>query len=238
MSVRPTLVLALILSLWGDGAEAGPWPREPGQAFLSLSVERDGDGNSHSGLYGEYGWTARHTLGFQIGHTNVGETNAMIWLQRALDDGQGPHRLAFSLGVGAVRREGQLTPLGRIGLAYGRGFEGFAGGGWFAVDTHVVIAGDMQQMRYSDGLTQVETSYLTPEMTIKGDVTLGLKPLSSLMVITQLRLEERQDEGFSAGLAASVVHDLIGSAKLELGLVEPLAGPGERAFKLGSWITF
>ena len=86
-----------MLILAGPAAEAGPWPRAPGTKFLSLSVERDRESNSYTGLYAEYGMDARNTLGFELGHTNVGETSAMIWWQRALDDGSGPnYRRIFS----------------------------------------------------------------------------------------------------------------------------------------------
>lgn len=58
------------------------------------------------------------------------------------------------------------------------------------------------------------------------------------MLINQFRFEQRDDTGFSGKLAISAVRDLWGPAKLELGLIEPLTGEGERAVKLGTWVEF
>ena len=83
--MRLTIPCCLALLIAGSVAEAGPWPREKGEIFLSFSEERDREGNSYTGLYGEYGLNPRSTLGFELGHSNAGETSAMIWWQRALD---------------------------------------------------------------------------------------------------------------------------------------------------------
>ena len=236
--MRRWFCLLALLPVWPAGGEAGPWPREPGRTLLSLSTERDRDGNSYTSLYGEYGLAPPRTLGVEIGHTNVGETSALIWIQRALDDGQGPHRLSFSLGAGAVERDGEWLPLGQVAIGYGRGFEGILGGGWLAAEAKVKLAGEMRGVITRTGLTQTETAHLTPEVTTKADLTLGFRPLPSMMLVNQLRLEDRQDTDFTAGLAMSVVHDLGGPAKLEIGIVEPLSGPGERALRIGTWVEF
>ena len=70
------------------------------------------------------------------------------------------------------------------------------------------------------------------------EATLGLKPFAGIMFINQLRLEHRDDTGFSSKLATSIVRDLGGPAKLELGLVAPISGPGEAAIRLGTWLEF
>ena len=59
-----------------------------------------------------------------------------------------------------------------------------------------------------------------------------------LMLVNQLRLEERDDTGFSSKLVVSVVGDLLGPAKLELGVIGPLSGQGEQAIKIGTWFEF
>ena len=72
---------------------------------------------------------------------------------------------------------------------------------------------------------------------MKTDVTLGWNASSSMMLINQLRLEDRDDTGFSAKLASSVVRD-IGPVKIELGVVMKLSGEGEHAVKIGTWFKF
>lgn len=248
MSPRAALCLTLLLILQACVAHAGPWSRAKGEVFLSLSAERDRDGNSYTGLYGEYGLRSGQTLGFELGRSNVGETSAMIWWQRALDRGEGPNRLTFSTGMGVLERDGKLVSLAQIGAAWGRGFDSLPvlrdvpGGGWLAIDARVKLANsnEVEPDRTPDanGRWSSRQTYLTPKTTAKAEVTLGWNATSSLKLINQLRLEDRDDTGFSAKLASSVVRDLAGPAKIELGVVMKLTGEGEHALKIGTWFRF
>ncbi len=248
MPRRAACILTLLLSLWAGGVVAGPWPRGDGEVFLSFSVEQDGDSNRYTGLYSEYGLSPRHTLGLELGHSTAGESSVMLWSQRAMDAGEGPDRLTLSSGVGIIRREGKLIPLVQIGAAWGRGLDSvpvlnrLPGGGWLAVDARAKLArseeGEPDRTPDANGRWSSRQVYLTPKTTIKAEVTLGWKARPSLMVINQLRLEDRDDLGFSAKLATSVVRDLAGPAKIELGVIMPLAGEGEPALKIGTWIQF
>lgn len=231
--------LALLLLPIADAAAAGAWPRTEDGVFLSASGERDGDGNSYASLYGEHGLSRRNTLGFQFDHTSAGETGVLIWLQRALDDGTGPNRWTVSLGLGAIKRDGSLLPAGQVGAAWGRGIEGLPGGGWLTVEARLNVAGATKDAAFEKAATY--TGYLgnlTPEVAAKADVTLGLHLSPAMMLINQLRLEERQDTGFSGRLSTSLVRELVGPAKLELGVVMPLSGTGEQALKIGTWLEF
>lgn len=239
--------LALPFVLLAGAAHAGPWPRERGATFISISHEQDRDDNSYTSLYSEYGWSERHTLGFELGHSNAGETNALFWIQRALGDPDGPNRWAVSLGLGAIERDGELMPVGQLFGAYGRGWDSIPyldrlpGGGWFTVEARLKIAGAMKDEREVEELAAEDASllnYITAETTAKTDVTLGWHASDAMMLINQLRLEEREDTGFSAKLATSVVRDLSGPAKIELGVILPVSGDGEEALKLGTWLEF
>ncbi|MCF3973578.1 hypothetical protein [Paracoccus salsus] len=228
--------LGLCFGLVVGPASASPWPREPGSNFVAPSYEVDRDGNSHTGLYGEYGLRPRTTLGYEIGRTNVGETSALLWLQRAMDSGEGRHRLAMSVGVGAIRREGVNMPVVMTGIGWGRGFEGFRDGGWFAAEMRVKILG--LRPTPDRPLSDAQSAFLTPEMTTKAEFTFGLRPRQGTTLVNQLRLEQRKDEDLSAKLAVSVVQRVAGPANLELGVIAPVAGPGEAALKIGSWLEF
>lgn len=243
----PRIFCCLALMLLAGTAAAGPWPREQGGVFLSFSEERDHEGNSYTGLYGEYGLNARDTLGFELGHSNAGETSAMLWWQRALDRGEGPNRFTVSTGIGALQRDAEVVPLAQMGASWGRGLDSvpmlnrLPGGGWLAVDARLKIAAKMKgQAQLADlaGQNPGFLDYLTPETTAKLDVTFGWHARSSMMLINQLRMEHRDDTGFSGKLATSVVHDIAGPAKGELGLVVPLWGDGEAALKYGLWVAF
>lgn len=235
---RLILACAVLVALLPGNAAGGPWPREPGQAFLSLTHERDKSGNAYTGLYGEYGLSRRRTLGLEIGHTDVGETTALLWYQRSLDEGTGPNRLSWSMGLGVIRRDGELLPSSHAALMWGRGFQGPWEGGWLTAEGRIKASGRPETVRMRQGMSVVEYAYLTPEVVTKLDLTLGLRPTPLWAVVNQLRVESAKDRDFSAKLATSLVRDLPGPARIEAGLIAPLSGPGEPALKIGTWLEF
>ena len=235
--IRLAVMLALLLPL---PAGAGPWPRAAGQVFLSLSAERDRAGGDYAAAYAEYGLTARTTLGLELGRS-AAETSAILWLQHPLDDGQGAHRLVVQSGLGAVRRGEDLLPLAQAALSWGRGFERW-GGGWMTAQVLARMTGGapeaMGLQTRGPGRPSILNSFQTAEWQVKADLTLGLRPREGLMVINGLWLEEREDTGFSARLAPSLVWDAPGPVQIELGLVQPMAGGAEQALRLATWLEF
>ncbi|MDO5703516.1 MAG: hypothetical protein Q4G49_00340 [Paracoccus sp. (in: a-proteobacteria)] len=228
-------IVAFVVMLMLPGlALAGAWPRDEAGVFLSFSAEKDGAGNRYTGLYGEYGLTARRTLGFELGHTK-GEHSLLIWVQRAIGDDAAHNRWAVSAGGGAIHRDGRWLPVGQAGASWGRGFQGIMQGGWLAGDSRIRVTGRVREVWEiaADG-----GAYLTPESEAKLDLTLGLRVMAGLMVINQLRFEYRDDTGSASKLATSVVRDIYGPAKIEFGAIVPVAGRGERAVKIGTWFEF
>ncbi|WP_134680221.1 hypothetical protein [Paracoccus ravus] len=236
MPYRIALGFVLLLAL-PSVALAGAWPRTEKATFLSFSDERDSDGNSYTSFYGEYGMTGRETLGFELGYTNVGETNAVFWLQHALEP-RGENQLSVSLGIGVVARDGLFLPSAQAGANWGRGFQGVLQGGWLALETRIKVAGAMKDADEFADLSASAFNYLTSEVTAKADFTIGLHATDAMMIVTQFRFEETDEAGFSSKLATSVVQDVMGAAKIELGLITPLSGPGEAGVKLGTWFEF
>lgn len=236
--LAPALWAFALLGVVSCPAQAGPWPRDPGHSFVALTGEHDKADNFYTGFYAEYGLSRRRTLGLEISRTNVGETSAMVWYQKSLDDGQGPNRLSWSLGIGAIRRNGEVLPQSQAALMWGRGFSGLWDGGWMTAEARVKVAGKTEEVTVSEGLSRVEYAYLTPEVVGKLDLTVGIRPAPSWALVNQLRLESRKDSDFSAKIASSVVYDLPGPARLEMGFVAPLTGPSEPAVKIGTWLEF
>lgn len=234
------LVALLLLS---SASLAGPWARDPGGFFAALSAERDREDNRYASLYTEYGLGPRNTLGLELGDTRS-ERTVLLWWQRALGRGGGPNHWAVSLGLGAIWRDGRHHPLGQIGTGWGRGFDSIPvlrllpGGGWLAVETRSKLAAITREFPDEPNVIWEDPTYLTPETAHKLDLTLGWHATDALMLINQFRFEQRDDTGFSGKLAVSAVRGLWGPAKLELGVIAPLTGPGEAAVKLGTWFEF
>lgn len=230
-------VSVLVFVSLSSAAQSGPWPRDEGTVFLSLAQEREASGNGYASLYGEYGLGARMTMGLELGLARRGDATVLVWAERGL--GTDALRYAVSLGFGLSRQEDQLLPVGQLGLSMGRGIETRFGAGWLALDTRVqVVAKPMaEELKTSSG-PPLLYEYLIPETGVKTEATLGLKPWDGTMLIGQLRMTQRVDEDFGANLAASVVRDLTGMAKLELGVIQPVTGNGEAALRLGTWLSF
>lgn len=228
--IRLVLLLALFLPV---GVQAGPWPREAGRTFLSLSGERNRADSTYASAYAEYGLTPRTTLGMELGRADQAETSAILWLQRALDDGQGPNRFAMQSGAGVIRRGEYTLPVVQGALSWGRGFDK----GWLSAQVLAKMTGSAPDPR-APVRPSFAASFLTAERVVKTDVTVGLRPRDGLMVINSLWLEHRQDEDASARLMSSLVFDVPGPVKVELGMVNPLSGPAEQAVRLGTWLEF
>ncbi|WP_405403316.1 hypothetical protein [Paracoccus sp. Ld10] len=228
--IRLVLLLVLIVPV---GVHAGPWPREVGRTFVSLSGEYNRANNSYASLYAEYGLTPRTTLGMELGRADQAETSAILWLQRALDDGQGSNRFAMQSGVGVIRRDADTLPVVQGALSWGRGFSR----GWVTAQVLAKMTGSAPDPRMTER-PSFAASFLTPERVIKTDLTVGLRPRDGLMVINSLWLEHRQDEDSSARLMSSLVFDVPGPVQVELGMVNPLSGPAEQAVRLGTWLEF
>lgn len=217
MPVR--LWLALVLLPWcASTALAGAWPRERGQVFLSFSSqveERDENGISRQsyGFYAEYGARERLTLGLDVNGDALRMSKEIAFLRWSSGPADRPLKLAFELGAGTVEDETALRP----GLALGRGFEIGKRHGWLNADLRAIFNGDT---------------------TFETDLTAGLALNPRTLAIVQLQAGAPEAGRSYLRLAPSLVRELRPGMQLELGLVAPLSGGGERGVKLGLWRRF
>lgn len=222
--------LALTLVLSAGPAQPGPWPREAGTGFLSLSHSMAGDRDQpgrraagYSALYGEYGLDGALTLGLDAGRGDLyGDWSAVLFLRHALDDGNGPHRFAAELGLGGMGADGTAPqPLLRPGLSWGRGLETGWGPGWATLDSFL-------EYRLGDG-----------EAALKADLTLGVKPTPDRMLILQVQSGDYPGTPPYLRLAPAYVRRLgRGETFLEIGLKAGLAGEETQGLKIGLWRRF
>ncbi|WP_145107593.1 hypothetical protein [Cereibacter sediminicola] len=218
-------------------AASGPWAREKGGVFLTLSQQQDGAGDSWTGLWAEYGLTERITLGLDAGRSAQGDGKLILWAQKAWE--RGPHRIAASAGVGASLLAGEVAPLVQVGGGWGRGITTRFGPGWLAAEARAVVtARGVTFSQQVNARTVATYSYLLPETSAKAEITFGLRPHDRIMWIEQLQFEQGRETGFDARLASSLVYDLSTPLKLELGVILPVSGRADPALKLGIWLDF
>ncbi|MGC9370960.1 MAG: hypothetical protein ACP5DX_15590 [Paracoccaceae bacterium] len=223
-------VLGLALALSAGPAQPGPWPREAGTGFLSLSHSVTEDRaragrpvSGYSAVYGEFGLGRARTLGLDAGRGDrYGDWSAILFFRRALDDGRGRHRFALEFGLGGMGADGmQSQALLRPGLSWGRGLETALGPGWAALDSFV-------EYRLDDR-----------NAALKADLTLGLKPRPGQMLILQVQSGDYPGADPYLRLVPSYVRRLGRSGTyLEIGLKAGLAGEETQGLKIGLWHRF
>lgn len=136
-------------------AQAGAWPREAGQVYVSISQEVDFDG--WTGLFAEYGLPRDLTIGVDIGgHAARGgsalfigddgtadatDGRAIVFLRAPLPIGRShlPNwKFAVEVGLGADwDAAGDTVERARFGLSAGRPLTTPLGSGWLNVDAKV-----------------------------------------------------------------------------------------------------
>jgi len=219
--MTPRLILALIALPWlAVMVQAGAWPREKGEGFLSFSsqfAERDETGINRQSFaaYAEYGATGRLTLGLDLSGDALRMSKAIAFARWPLGRAGRPRKLAVELGAGQVEGEAALRP----GLSLGRGVRLGARQGWLAADTRAIL--------FSGGGAAFET-----------DLTAGLALGPRLLGIVQLQAGAPESGRDYLHLSPSLVYEMRPGAQIELGVLAPLSGGGERELKLGLWRRF
>ena len=214
---RVALLLALCLASAALPAAAGPWPREKGRGFLSVSVSDD-----RNEVYGEYGlgrgWTAGAKLAFSGGGSDVRPNEAQMLVWRGMQRGAGGAALSFGLaaGVRAAGSDGPLRPVGAAMLAWGHGFGG-PRAPWVTAEA---------ALERGPGLHGT-----------KLDLTYGMRPGKRWLAMAQVQAGQWNDGPVLARLELSGGLRL-GRAHL---LVQPsasLRGPRDRRLRLSLWAEF
>ncbi len=229
LSLLPLLMLA------PAPASAGPWPRDKGHAFVSLSHEGSGTDDGWTALYAEYGLTPRWTLALDMGQS-ADKTTALLIVQRAVGAQDGPGRLAFSSGIGLETGPGSQA-FGMMGAAWGRSLGTPLGPGWLAVEPQLRMGVALSEDWPPTLVLDVDGTLATTA-SAKLDVTLGATLRPGLIVMGQLLAEQQRDGEPRARFVAAAVRSVGGRARLQLGLSTPVTGEGETALKLGTWLEF
>jgi len=132
--------LLLIALLVSRPVFAGAWLQEDGHAFLAYSVVYTEDNRLDGSLYAEYGLRPRLTLGLKVDvdmtNGQMGDGTAFVFARKPIGTGKRKFKLAYDFGLGSTFG-GDMRPLLRTGLSYGRGFQLRDRDGWIGIDSAV-----------------------------------------------------------------------------------------------------
>lgn len=136
------LILAALLTLLSLPANAGPWLREKGSVFTSVSVATTYNLDMGNQTYLEYGATDKTTLIVDVGilrpRLDPNGGYATLSFRRALSAPDATSKWAYELGLGAGWIGSETVPLLRAALTWGRGMQWGDKSGWATVDLSLI----------------------------------------------------------------------------------------------------
>jgi len=206
---------------------AGPWPREEGKSFLSVSTSfswpQDALGHDqwrYSSVYYEYGLRRRLTFGLDAGSNADGNYAAFVFLRTPILESAKPHLFSLRAGLGATGGGAGHDTVVMAGAAWGRGFESRFGGGWATLD--------------------LQAHYLVDagELIVKADATVGVKPTDKWKVMMQVQSGSYPNNDPFLRLAPSVAWSWAPGRHLEIGGQIGLVNDDRVGLKIGTWFEF
>ncbi|EYD72204.1 hypothetical protein [Limimaricola hongkongensis] len=220
----PVMLLSAWAGLAGGAAQAGAWPREAGETFLSfggivaLSEEDGALSRIDPTIYLEYGLTERLTLGLDgYAADDGGSGNLFGWARLPLATGANGDVAAISAGAGAVLvDEDDTEAAARLGLHWGRGIEE----GWLSIDAQALLA--LSSLSHEAKIDATWGQSLSPRWTgmLQGQVGYGL------------------DGDAYAKLGASAVLHVAPDLDLRIGLSRAITGDPDAGLSVETWWRF
>lgn len=222
MLARLALCLCSLCAL-SSTAQAGAWPREPGDGFVSLgSMIRPDDSETALAfdpmLFVEYGLRPRLTVGLTAFTADGGSTqSALAFATVPIGPADARHKFSLTAGLGAYRAaEDPTAPLASLGFAWGTGFDT----GWLTIETQVIYHPTDQSWH--------------PKL----DATWGRNWTDRWTSTLQLTAGTGFDGSEYAQVSPTVVFRLSDRLRTGLGLSQSLTGDRDIAIKLETWISF
>ncbi|MEP2642323.1 hypothetical protein [Roseobacter sp.] len=218
-----TLAMSIVLAC-AQAAQAGPWLREKGKAFVatsgSITAEKDVSGSG----YFEYGLRDNITLGadvfYGIDRTLQQSGSAIVFLRFPISAPEATHKWAWHFGVGARSQNMVFAPAVEAGVSWGRGIQIGERYGWAVIDSSLNIPGSSLDTR------------------IKLDGTVGLGFTKHFKGMAQVFMTHQGGEVFAKFAPSVLVVPGKGPYTAQLGVEFPIMGGGETQFKLGLWRDF
>ncbi len=218
-------IVLLACLLWLPlSAVAGPWPRDEGAWFTSITgtyrFASDAASAAIDGtIYAEYGLNGRLTLGIDAMDDTSGYSHVYTFARLPVLPLERRLKLAAGVGLGTSRRTKESGTMMRLELSAGRDFNTRRSGWWSVV-------------------AAVENHDLWEARLIKFDATVGLILSPKIKLITDLETSQRDNTDDATTLRGSVAWALRDARHLIVGLEVQDAGSRSYGLRLGFWRSF
>ncbi len=138
-------------------ADAGPWLREKGQGFLSLSTEHNSLTDIEGGVYAEYGFGAKLTLGAKVNigmsPLGIGDQEIALFIKKPIGSQKNTWLFAYDVGLGHRRGANVDATYALIGASVGRGFSWGKRNGWLTFDVSAELPTGVSKPLYKADTT-------------------------------------------------------------------------------------
>lgn len=225
--MRRFIFLIVGLVALGSTACAGPWPREQGATFISLSssvstpyASAGQDLQVFHSLFLERGFPRELTFGLDAGADPDWRYSAIGFLRSPVLRSDGPHRFAVQAGLGTRYDGARSETILQVGASWGRGFDTGIGGGWATLDT------------------QAQLLLETGNSIAKADLTVGVKPTEHWKLMLQVQSSQYPGAKPVLRLAPSVAYSVGAGRHLEIGAQLGVLNEERFGLKIGSWVEF
>lgn len=202
---------------------AGAWLRETGRTFLSVSgTLRDTTVGPEQelGLYAEYGFAPRLTLGLDVNDRSGVAGHALVFARTPLLRGHRRWRLAAELAAGGHHWQADWYGMLRATLSLGRGFDTPLGAGWANLDA------------------AVERRYGFARPAYKLDLTVGLSQGQGLRPLMQVETTHVPGQGRYWTVTPSVQIDSGRDTTWLIGVERKSPPQDSYGLKLSLWRRF
>ncbi len=204
----------LILMFFATAASAGPWPREEGKGFLSISADLDAEDGKDNFLsfYLEYGLSRDRTFGIDRRESGDEIAKTIAFLRYPVGATDRRLKLAYEIGLGILDNDAALRP----GVSVGRGFEMAQRSGWWTWDTRALLVEDTNMTLAESDITFGLQTNASSKLILQVQTGVPRKSDAYVKLAPSLAIQSSEGRHYTIGVTAGVVEN--NEVKVNFGL--------------------